>query len=178
MATKKPGKMFKNLERPFTRKEYIDGVPGIRLRNFEMGNKRAKDGAFPVKLSLLVTEGVQIKDNALEAARIAANKHISSEVGSSNFYLKVRVYPHQVLRENKLAVGAGADRISQGMRGAFGRPIGRAARVRPGQKIMSLWVKPETYEIAKDALRRAGQKLPSPIKIEIDEGREYLRGKI
>lgn len=172
---KKPANMFRRLERPFTRKEYIDGIPGIKLRNMEMGNRK---GSFSVKLTLISEEGVQIRDVALEAARIAANKYISSEIGSSNFFLKVRVYPHQVLREHKLAVGAGADRISQGMRKAYGRPTGKAARAYKGQKIMSMWVKPEHYEFGKDALRRAGHKLPTPVKIRVEEGKEYLKGKI
>ncbi len=172
---KKPASMFRRLDRPFTRKEYIDGIPGVKLRNLEMGNRK---GTFPVKLTLISVEGVQIRDVALEAARIAANKYISSEIGSSNFFLKVRVYPHQVLREHKMAVGAGADRISQGMRKAYGRPTGKAARASPGQKVMTMWVKPEHYEFGKDALRRAGHKLPTPVKIRVEEGQQYLKGKI
>lgn len=172
---KKPAKMFKRLARPFTRKEYVDGVPGIRLRQTEMGNKK---GEFPVKLSLVVKEGVQIRDTALEAARISANKYISRKAGAGNFFLKVRIYPHQILREHRMAVGAGADRISQGMRGAYGKPVGNAARAFPGTKVMSLWIKPESFYFGKDALKRAGQKLPSPVKIEIEEGIHLLRGKV
>jgi len=172
---KKPARMFRKLERPYTRKEYVDSIPGLRLRQFEMGNKK---GSFPVKLTLVAEESVQIRDCALEAARIAANRYIARNVGSSNFFLKVRIYPHHILREHKMAVGAGADRISQGMRKAFGKPVGLAARVMPGTKIMSLWVKPEGFEAAKTALKRAGQKLPTPTKIIVEEGAEFLRGKI
>ncbi|AEA47767.1 50S ribosomal protein L16 [Archaeoglobus veneficus] len=172
---KKPARMFRRLERPYTRREYIDGAPGLRLRQFEMGNKTA---TFPVKLTLVATEGVQVRDTALEAARIAANKYIAKRAGSSNYFLKVRIYPHHVLREHRMAVGAGADRISQGMRAAFGKPVGLAARVLPGTKIMSLWTKPEFFDFAKDALRRASQKLPTPTKIIVEEGAEYLKGKI
>jgi large subunit ribosomal protein L10e len=172
---KKPARTFRRLERPYTKKEYVDGVPGIRIRQFEMGNKTA---SFPVKLTLVAKEGVQIGDTALEAARIAANKFISRRAGSSNFFLKVRIYPHQILREHRLAVGAGADRISQGMRKAFGKPVGNATRVYPGTKIMSIWVKPEFFEFAKEALKRAGHKLPTPTKIMIEEGRELLKGKV
>jgi len=175
LMAKKPARMFRRLERPYTRKEYIDGAPGTRLRQFEMGNKNA---SFPVKVTLVAKEGVQIRDTALEAARIAANKYITRRVGSSNFFLKVRIYPHHVLREHRMAVGAGADRISQGMRMAFGKPVGLAARVFPGTKIMSIWTKPEFFEFAKEALKRAGQKLPTPIKIEVEEGAELLKGKV
>ena len=172
---RKPARMFRRLERPYTRHEYIDGIPGIRLRQFEMGNRSA---TFPVKMSLVAKEAVQIRYTALEAARIAANKFISRKVGSSNFKLKVRIYPHHVLREHRMAVGAGADRISQGMRAAFGKPIGRAARVFPGTAILTLWVKPEHFEFGKDALRRAAMKMPTPCKIVVEEGKELLKGKI
>ena len=172
---RKPARMFRRIERPFTRKEYIDGVPGLRLRQFEMGNKTA---TFPVKVTLVAKEAVQIRDTALEAARIAANKFISRRVGSSNYFLKVRIYPHHVIREHKMAVGAGADRISQGMRKAFGKPVGLAARVFPGTKIMSLWVKPENFDFAKEALKRASMKLPTPTTIVVEEGAEYLKGKV
>ena len=172
---KKPARMFRRLERPYTRKEYIDGAPGIRLRQFEMGNKAA---SFPVKLTLVAVEGVQVRDTALEAARIAANKYIAKRAGASNYFLKVRIYPHHVLREHRMAVGAGADRISQGMRAAFGKPVGLAARVLPGTKIMSLWTKPEFFDFAKEALKRAGQKLPTPTKVIVEEGAELLKGKI
>ncbi len=172
---KRPARMFRRLERPYTRKEYIDSIPALKLRQFEMGNKK---GDFPVKLTLVAEEAVQIRDCALEAARVAANKYIASKVGSSNFFLKIRIYPHHILREHKMAVGAGADRISQGMRKAFGKPVGLAAQVKPGTKIMSIWVKPEGFEAAKTALKRASQKLPTPTRIIVEEGAELLKGKI
>jgi len=172
---RKPARMWRRLERPYTRVEYIDGVPGIRIRQFEMGNK---SGDFPVMVTLVAEEAVQIRDVALEAARLAAGKYMSKMAGASNFKLKIRIYPHHILREHKMAVGAGADRISQGMRRAFGKPVGRAARVFPGTKIMSVWVKPEHFDFAKEALKRASQKLPTPTKIIVEQGAELLKGKI
>ncbi len=172
---RKPARMWRRLERPYTRVEYIDGVPGIRIRQFEMGNRSAD---FPVMVTLVAEEAVQIRDVALEAARLAAGKYMAKMAGSSSFKLKIRIYPHHVLREHKMAVGAGADRISQGMRRAFGKPVGRAARVYPGTKILSLWVRPEHFDFAKEALKRAGQKLPTPTKIVVERGAELLRGKI
>jgi large subunit ribosomal protein L10e len=76
----------------------------------------------------LISEGrVQIRHNALEAARVAASKKVAL-IGEENFYLKVVTYPHLVLRENKMIATAGADRLQEGMRKAFGKPIGLAAR--------------------------------------------------
>lgn len=172
---RKPARMWRSLERPYTRKEYIDGIPGTRIRMFEMGKK---SGDFPVMLTLVAEEGVQIRDNALEAARLAAGKYLAKTVGSMNFKLKIRQYPHHILREHKMAVGAGADRISQGMRKAFGKPVGLAAQIHPGDKILSVWVKPEHFEYAKEALKRANQKLPTPTRIVIEKGVELLKGKI
>ena len=72
------------------------------------------------------------------------------------------------LRENKQATGAGADRVSQGMRKAYGKPVGTAARVRRNQPIISIETKPQFIEKAKEALRRAGMKIPSPFKIVVE----------
>ncbi len=172
---RKPARMWRRIERPYTRVEYIDGVPQSRVRLFDMGNKTAD---FPVMLTLVAEEDVQIRDVALEAARVAANKYITKMIGGTNYKLKLRIYPHHILREHKMAVGAGADRISQGMRKAFGKPVGRAAQVERGDKIMSIWVKPEHFEYAKEALKRASMKLPTPTKIIVEKGRELLKGKI
>lgn len=170
---RKPGRMYRELKgHAYTRKEYIKGAPPSKVTIFDMGDP---DGDFPVKLSLLAEEDCQIRHIALEAARVAANRYLLREVGRESFYLKLRVYPHHVLREHKYAVGAGADRISEGMRLAFGRPVGTAARVRRGQKIFTLAVKPENFSKAKEALRRAGHKLPTPCKIIVEEGADLVK---
>jgi large subunit ribosomal protein L10e len=61
--------------------------------------------------------------------------------GKETFHLRVRVHPFHVLRINKMLSCAGADRLQQGMRGAFGKPQGTCARVSIGQILMSLRVK-------------------------------------
>jgi len=147
------------------------GVPGSKIRIFDMGNPK---GDFAVCVSLVAEEACQIRHSALEAARISANKLLMKRVGRNNFYMKIRVFPHHVLREHKLAVGAGADRISSGMRRAFGRPVGTAARVKAGQRIMSVSVNPENYEFAKEALKRASYKLPTPCRIVVEKGAELV----
>jgi large subunit ribosomal protein L10e len=89
--------------------------------------------------------------------------------------MKLRVYPHQVLRENKQATGAGADRVSSGMRHAFGKAVGTAARVDAEQKIFSVSTAPTSVPQAKMALRRAGHKLPTPIYIVVEKGAELIK---
>lgn len=126
-------------------------------------------------VSLSVDEPCQIRHIALEAARIAANRYLMKSTGRLNFRLKLRVYPHQVLRENKMATGAGADRVQDGMRGAFGKPVGTAARVASDQKVFTVFVDPPNFLKAKEALRRASMKVPPPCRIVIDEGIELIK---
>lgn len=171
MATK-PAKMYRKFERPYTRREYMGGVPGSHIVSFDMGNLTEH---FPVSVSLIAKEECQIRHNALEAARITANKYLLREAGRTNFYLKLRVYPHQVLRENKQATGAGADRVSSGMRHSFGKLVGTAARVHAEQRVFTVSVRPQQFSHAKEAMRRAGYKLPTPISIVIDEGQELIQ---
>ena len=85
-------------------------------------------------MTLSAQEECLVRHNALESARVTANRYIQPHAGRDGYHLKVRTYPHHVLRHNKIAQGAGADRVSMGMRKSFGRTVGTAARVKPGQK--------------------------------------------
>ncbi len=126
------------------------------MARFTTGKARP-DYDYMVKL---VSEGrVQIRHNALEAARVAASKKVT-QLGEDNFFLKVVTFPHLVLRENKMIATAGADRLQEGMRKAFGKPIGLAARVEIGSTILELSVKAENLDKAKDAMWAASTKLP------------------
>ncbi len=145
----------------------MGGVPHSRVAQFEMGNKK---GEFPIELVLIAENPCQIKHTALEAARIACNRYIQKRAGTLGYFLKIRTYPHEVLRENKMATGAGADRISSGMRAAFGKAVGTAARVKRGQKLMSLHVNRPNFLDAKKALWKAGLKVPTTCRVEMVRG--------
>lgn len=163
---RKPNCMYRNLaKKAYTRKEYMGGIPGIKVVQFDMGNLTAE---FPMEVHLIVDEACQIRHSALEAARMSINRKLTKDVGRSNFHLKLRTYPHHVLRENKQATGAGADRVSQGMRLAFGKAVGTAARVRPNQKIYTCYTTPQYLDKVKDALWHGGQKLPSSTHLDVD----------
>jgi large subunit ribosomal protein L10e len=164
---RKPGKMYRNVsKRAYTRREYMGGIPGSKIVQFDMGNLSQE---FPVEVNLIVEETCQIRHTALEAARISINRKLLKEIGRMNFHLKLRVFPHHVLRENKQATGAGADRVSEGMRLAFGKAVGTAARVESGQIIYTTYTTPQYVEKAKVALKSGGHKLPSPSYITIVE---------
>lgn len=165
--SRKPGKMYRKISGPaYTRKEYMGGIPNSRITQFDLGNL---SGDFPLEISLIAEEASQIRHTALEASRISANRYLNKKVGTVNYRMKIRVYPHHVLRENKQATGAGADRVSQGMRNSFGSLVSLAARVRSGQKIISVFVNRESIEYAKEALKKASMKMPTPCRILIEE---------
>ncbi len=170
---RKPASMYRNVkQRSYTRRKYMGGVPGSHVIHYDMGNKTAE---FPIKISLIADERCQIRHTALEAARITANRSMITAAGRVGYHMKLRVYPHEVLRENKQATGAGADRVSSGMRGAFGKNVGTAARVSAGQKIFTISVNKAAFKSAKDSLRKAGQKLPTPVRIVVDQGMELVQ---
>ena len=162
---RKPASMYRYVRgSPSTRKEYMGGIPNPRITQFVLGNKTAK---FPVEISLLVLEKCNIRHNALESARITVNRAMEKKVGTTNYRVRIRIFPHVVLRENKQATGAGADRVSQGMRSAFGKAVGTAAEVKPNQLIISVETTEQFIEHAKSALRKAGMKIPSPCKVMV-----------
>lgn len=168
----KPASSYREQNGPaYTRKEYVTGIPGSRIIFFERGDPNTD---FPIELSLISEEKGQIRHTALESARVSANRHMMKEAGENNYYLKLRIYPHQILRENPMALGAGADRISDGMRKSFGRPVSLAARISNGQKIMTIKTTKEFYKIAKEALRRARMKLPLSSKRLLEKGSDII----
>ena len=133
---KRPGHCYREADRPpFVRKKYIHRQPASRIVSFDMGNT---GGDFEVELSLVGLERCQIRHQALEAARIASNRHMTKTVGRKNYHLRIRVKPYHYLRENKMISGAGADRVQDGMRKAFGKVIGVAARVSPNQALITI----------------------------------------
>jgi large subunit ribosomal protein L10e len=165
----RPARCYSTVKRPYARqsrskprKGYAKGVPDSKIHRFEMGQKRP---ALSLRLSLDSKNPVQIRHNALEAARVAAVKALSKTVGEENFFLKILVYPHHVMRENALATGAGADRYQSGMSGAFGKPIGTAARIKSGQRILEIWIEPGKAAFGKKALKIAAVKLPTSCRI-------------
>jgi len=149
----------------YTRKKYIRGSPPPKITKFTMGDPT---GSFEYQAFLIAQKEVQIRHNALEAARVATNRVLSEKLGNS-YLLRILPYPHAVLRENKMIFGAHADRLQDGMRKAFGKPIGTAARVKSNQPVLVVNVNENSLEVAKEALKRGGAKLPMPCRILIEK---------
>lgn len=151
--------------KPFPKSRYNRGVPDAKIRIYDLGKKKATVDEFPLCIHLVSNELEQLSSEALEAARICANKYITKVSGRDSFHLRVRVHPFHVLRINKMLSCAGADRLQQGMRGAWGKPHGLAARVDIGQIIFSVRTKDSNKDVAIEGLRRARYKFPGQQRI-------------
>jgi large subunit ribosomal protein L10e len=147
----------------YTRKKYAKGFPPPKIVKFTMGDTKTN---FEVEAKLVALKKAQIRHCALEAARIAANRILLDKL-AGDYFMQIHPYPHNILRENKMIFGAHADRLSQGMRRSFGKPVGTAARVKPDQTIITVKVKANAVETAKESLKRGSAKLPIPCKITI-----------
>lgn len=153
--------------KPYPKSRFCRGVPDPKIRIFDLGKKKATADEFPLCVHLVSDEREQISSEALEAARISANKYISKHAGKDGFHMRVRVHPFHVLRINKMLSCAGADRLQTGMRGAFGKPIGTVARVDIGQVLFSVRTKDANKAVVLEALRRCKYKFPGRQKIVV-----------
>lgn len=168
MARLRKGVTIRRMERPFTRKSkfrsknFARSIPHSKVVRYQMGDVHKQ---FDVCFELRTKEPVQIRHNALESARQTVNRTLEKRIGKGSYFFKVRVYPHHILRENPLASGAGADRMSTGMSKSYGKTIGIAARVKKDQTVFEVSVKKQHAKHGKDALKRVFSKLPCSCSI-------------
>ena len=170
MARLRKFSAYQNLERPYTRiskytkKNFVrGGYPNMKITKFDMGSaNKTYDSTF----QLVSDRAMNIRHNALESARMTSNRLLEKTIGT-NYHLRLKVYPFHVLRENPLASGAGADRMSKGMQKSFGKVIGVAARVMKGQAVFELRIGKENATLGREALARAGKKLPCPCRVTV-----------
>ncbi|KAF2011392.1 ribosomal protein L10e [Aaosphaeria arxii CBS 175.79] len=174
--------------KPYPKSRFNRGVPDPKIRIFDLGRKRASVDDFPACVHLVSNELEQLSSEALEAARIAANKYLVKNCGKDGFHLRVRAHPYHVIRINKMLSCAGADRLQTGMRGAYGKPNGTVARVKVrqtepssnsiahpnntvqiGQILLSCRTRDANQPHAIEALRRSQYKFPGRQKIIISK---------
>ena len=128
MAKLRKGKSYRRVEnRAYTRiskfkkKSYVNTRPHIKITKYDTG---ATEKKFPFEVSLVSKSKLQLRHQALESARLTCNRTIEKIAGSGGYHLMLNVFPHHMLRENPTATGAGADRMSTGMKMSFGKIIG------------------------------------------------------
>ena len=159
---------YQSLERPYTRvskytkKNFVrGGFPNLKIIKFDMGEANKK---YDFTLKLNSCKSMNIRHNSLESARMTSNRLLEKTIGKA-YHLKIKVYPFHLLRENPLASGAGADRMSTGMKKSFGKVIGSAARVKEGQTLVELRINKANLKLGREALSKAAKKIPCSCKI-------------
>jgi large subunit ribosomal protein L10e len=162
MASLRAFSCYRRVKRAYTRKSkyrtksFIKAVPTSKVIKYHFGSHKKE---YPVQLDLVSKQRIQIRHNAIESARTSAVRRLSKYLGK-NYHFHIRVYPHHVLRENKMLTGAGADRMQTGMQRAFGKAMGIAAQVKEKQAIFTVHCEKSAIPIVRDALKRSVHKLP------------------
>ena len=170
MAKLRAAKSYRRVKRAYVRtsklrsKAYIKGAPYMRVAQYDTGNPNL---SYSYEVRLISAGRIQVRDNALEAARQTAVKYLELNAAKEGYAMKLRAVPHHILRENPLATGAGADRFQQGMSQSFGNPYGHAAQVKAGKIIFSFYVNKSQIGFAKEAARKASTKLPMHCAIKV-----------
>lgn len=163
---------YRKLERPYTRiskyrkLSYVRTRPASKIVKYNMGNLTDK---FDYTIKLVAKDNLNIRHNALESARLTATRTLEKALGRKGFCLRIRAFPHHILRENPLASGAGADRMSTGMKMSFGKTIGTAARVFKGAIILEAFVNTENLAVGKRAVKKSSYKLPLGYSVVVEK---------
>jgi len=158
---RRPWKCYRQAKgKPWIKSRYCRGVPDPKIRIFDIGRKNAPVDLFPLVVHFVSMEKIQISSESLEAARVACNRYMMTRCGKDGFHCRIRVQPFHVTRINKMLSCAGADRLQTGMRHAWGKPMGTAARVKIGMVLMSVRTYDKNKADAIEAFRRTGFRFP------------------
>lgn len=162
-------------ERSYTRKSkvrsksYVKGAPVTKISKFIMGNlANYNAGKYQFIISVLVEEPIQIRDNCIEASRMLINRELDTEL-KGDYYFAVSAYPHQILREKKILMGAGADRMSQGMQLAFGKPASVAIKFNANGKLFMIACNKNAIPVVRKVLDKIRAKIPGRKRIVVEE---------
>ncbi|KAH0480595.1 MAG: uncharacterized protein KVP18_003241 [Porospora cf. gigantea A] len=167
---RRPGRCYRYCKgKPYPKSRFCRGVPDPKIRFFDVGNRAADVNDLPGCVHLVSDELQQISSEALEAARVTANKYLVRNVGKVGFHMRIRVHPFHVIRINKMLSCAGADRLQTGMRGAWGKPYGTVTRVKIGQPLISVRLREDKVSAAMVAFKRASMKFPGRQKIFVSK---------
>eukprot|EP01129_Flabellula_baltica_P005215 TRINITY_DN186_c0_g1_i1.p2 TRINITY_DN186_c0_g1~~TRINITY_DN186_c0_g1_i1.p2 ORF type:complete len:211 (+),score=42.58 TRINITY_DN186_c0_g1_i1:34-666(+) len=167
---RRPARCYRYIKnKPFPKSRYNRGVPDPKIRIYDIGNKKASVLDFPLVGHIISNEKEHVSSEALEAARICANRYFIKYIGKTNFHGRIRVHPFHVLRINKMLTCAGADRLQTGMRHAYGKSYGTVARVGFGDILLSVRTKNGYEKHIKEGLRRAKMKFAGKQTVVISD---------
>jgi large subunit ribosomal protein L10e len=147
------------------RREFVRGGADSKIRIFEFGNKSVSINDFEVKIGLMIMHSRRLSHFTLEAIRIAINRRVSETLGKNDYHVRLRAHPHDTYREHAMMAFAGADRLSTGMRNAFGRPVGKCARIKAGEIVIEIGCLLKDVPLIKKAFEVAGSKICSRTRV-------------
>jgi len=176
MALRKASSYSRFYARPYTRKSakksksFIKTIPPQKVVKLHMGDiKTYEQGKFPIVFRMVSAQNVQLRDNAIESARQFIHHELEANF-LGQYYFGVKVYPHHILRENKMLTGAGADRMQTGMQLSFGATVGRAALVKKGKELFVVAVNSEkAAKAARGYMEKIKAKLPCSTRILVSK---------
>ncbi len=157
---------------PYTRvskkkgKSYIKTVPQQKIVKFAMGKEKSySSGKLLHTMTMISTENVQVRHNALEACRQFVNKKLETEF-KGQYYFRIIPYSHHVQRENRMLTGAGADRMQTGMQLSFGKAMGKSAILKPNTPLFFVAVANQrNIAFVRKVFKQIRSKLPGKTKI-------------
>ena len=150
---------------------YIKAVPPQKIVKFNMADyKGFEKGKYKIKLTLSTDENIQIRDLALEAVRQTIHKDLTKLLTQKHYFLRCHCYPHNILRNNRVYSGASkGERVQTGMRKSFGSPEGRAAIVKKGKPIFTMYFNgEENIPIIRSFVKKATPKLPCKTRVVVE----------
>jgi ribosomal protein L16/L10AE len=150
-------------------KSYVKTVPPQKIVKFNMGDiKGFVEGKYKIKVEILSDENIQIRDCALEAVRQSLHKDFAKILPKS-YFLRCNVYPHNILRNNRIfSGGSKGERVQTGMKHSFGSSEGRAAVIRSGKSIFTIYFNGEEHlPNVRKFLKKVTPKLACKTKTRI-----------
>ena len=150
-------------------KNYIKTIPPQKIVKFSIGDYLGfEQGKYKIKISMISDENIQIRDMALEAVRQALNREVP-EI-TQKFFLRCEVYPHNILRNNRVfSGGSKGERVQTGMQLSFGSPEGRAAIVKKGKSIFSVYFNGEdNIPKIRELFKKVKPKIPCRVIVNVE----------
>jgi large subunit ribosomal protein L10e len=170
MASLRKANAYRKVTRAYTRKSkykkkgFIKAVPQHKIGRFHMGDNKKE---FPGSVRLVSKEKFQIRHNALESVRILINRQLIKKFGNKGYHFYLNIYPHHVLRNNRMLTGAGADRMQTGMQQGFGKVEGTAAQVKNGTTLFTVNIPEDGVDFVKELLTKAKPRIAGKIGVEV-----------
>lgn len=182
MIKNKASKVFARAkDRPYTYISKKDNKTknlrsNMRTKHMESGNKKLRYAA-KVKFTVSVLEKITIPEKVYETSRLLFLTKINKafpKIEKADYLFRFVKYPHQILRL-KTSVsaqkGISVDRISSGMKNAFGKPYSLAARItKPNEALIEFYLsekynKESSLQTVRKIFREINHKLPCNTKV-------------